>query len=104
MQVVSVTFQELKKYINFIVALVAICPLLGLFGTVLGMLEVFEVMSFLGGHSVKSMAAGVSKATVTTMAGMVAALPGIVVVSYLRRQINREQASLHKALNVGEIQ
>ncbi|MCG8316880.1 MAG: MotA/TolQ/ExbB proton channel family protein [Pseudomonadales bacterium] len=101
-QFLSMVCQDMQKHIGFIVALVAICPLLGLFGTVLGMLEVFEVMSFLGGHNVKTMAAGVSKATVTTMAGMVAALPGIVAVTYLKRQTTIERNLLRDAIYPGE--
>ena len=78
----------------------AICPLLGLFGTVLGMLEVFEVMSYLGGHNVRSTAAGVSKATITTMAGMVAALPGVVAGTYLKRQVQHERQLLADAMTL----
>ena len=84
----------LQKHTDFIIALVAICPLLGLFGTVLGMLEVFDIMSHLGGHNVRSTAAGVSKATITTMAGMVAALPGVVAGTYLKRRIQHERLLL----------
>ena len=97
-RIVSIVNLGLQKHIRFIIALVAICPLLGLFGTVLGMLEVFEVMSFLGGHNVRSMASGVSKATLTTMAGMVAALPGVIFATYLKREVRRQTQRLNDAL------
>ena len=57
--------------------LIAICPLLGLLGTVTGMIEVFDVMSLKGTSDARAMAAGVSKATVPTMAGMMVGLSGL---------------------------
>ena len=57
--------------------LVALCPLLGLLGTVTGMIEVFDVMAIAGSGNARAMAAGVSKATIPTMAGMVAAISGL---------------------------
>ena len=67
----------LKKNVGLIKALIAICPLLGLMGTVTGMVTVFDVMTYSGSGNARAMAAGVSKATVPTMAGMVAALSGV---------------------------
>ena len=57
--------------------LVSLAPLLGLLGTVTGMIGVFEVLATTGGGDARSMAAGVSQATIPTMAGMVAALSGV---------------------------
>lgn len=57
--------------------LIAICPLLGLLGTVTGMIEVFDVMSLKGTSDARAMAAGVSRATVPTMAGMMVGLSGL---------------------------
>ena len=59
-------------------ALVALCPLLGLMGTVTGMIEVFDVMAVTGTGSARSMASGVSKATIPTMAGCCRAASAIV--------------------------
>ncbi|HFB65576.1 MAG TPA: MotA/TolQ/ExbB proton channel family protein [Aeromonadales bacterium] len=59
--------------------LVAICPLVGLLGTVLGMINVFETMAMVGSSNPRLMADGISMATVPTMAGMVAALSGLFV-------------------------
>ena len=63
---------------SIIKILIVICPLVGLLGTVTGMMEVFGQMSVLGSSDVKSMANGVSMATIPTMAGMVVALSGIL--------------------------
>jgi biopolymer transport protein ExbB len=69
--------------------LVALCPLLGLLGTVTGMIEVFDVLSLSGTGNTRSMAAGVSRATIPTMAGMVGALSGVFAAALLTRAANR---------------
>ncbi len=69
---------------------VAVAPMIGLLGTVTGMIEVFHVMAVTGGSDAKSMACGVSKATIPTMAGMVTALSGILATSVLDRTVSRE--------------
>ena len=70
--------------------MVALCPLLGLLGTVTGMIEVFNIMAVTGGGDAKSMAGGVSRATIPTMAGMVAALSGVFANTYVTRIAQRE--------------
>ncbi|MDN7125133.1 MotA/TolQ/ExbB proton channel family protein [Pseudidiomarina terrestris] len=75
-------------------ALVALCPLLGLMGTVTGMIEVFDVMAVAGTGNARSMAAGVSKATIPTMAGMVGALSGVFATTWLQRTAKRERLKL----------
>jgi len=69
--------------------LVALCPLLGLLGTVTGMVTVFQTMAVFGTGNARSMAAGVSMATIPTMAGMVGALSGVFLVTILARQAKR---------------
>ena len=81
-----------------ITTLVALCPLLGLLGTVTGMIEVFNVMAVTGGGDAKSMAGGVERSTIPTMAGMVAALSGVFANTYLSRVANREQEFLQDQL------
>ncbi len=76
---------QLDQFIPMIKALVALCPLLGLLGTVTGMIEVFDVMAIAGSSNARAMAAGVSKATIPTMAGMVAALSGLVFSVQIER-------------------
>ena len=76
---------RLDQGILMVKTLVALCPLLGLLGTVTGMIEVFEVMALTGSSSARAMASGVSKATIPTMAGMVSALSGLYFTVYLDR-------------------
>lgn len=86
--------------IPMIKTLVALCPLLGLMGTVTGMIKVFEVMAVSGSGNVRAMAAGVSQATVPTMAGMVGALSGVLLVTLLSRRAEREVESLETSLTM----
>ena len=80
--------------------LVAVCPLLGLLGTVTGMITVFQVMASSGTGNVRSMAAGVSMATVPTMAGMVGALSGVFLVTILTRTARRRVSLLEDDLTM----
>jgi biopolymer transport protein ExbB len=70
---------DLESGLAFIKVFVALCPLFGLLGTVTGMIEVFDVLSIAGSGNARAMAGGVSKATIPTMAGMVAALSGLLL-------------------------
>jgi biopolymer transport protein ExbB len=81
---------ELQRGLQIIKSLVALCPMLGLIGTVTGMIEVFDVMAIAGTGNVRGMAGGVSKATLPTMAGMVAALSGLIFSVQLERRAKRE--------------
>ncbi len=69
--------QELHRNIPTIKTLVSLCPLLGLLGTVTGMIAVFDVMAITGTGNARLMASGISMATIPTMAGMVVALSGL---------------------------
>ncbi len=91
---ISTVSQGLERNMGLIKTCVALCPLMGLLGTVTGMIEVFEVMAISGSGNPRSMAAGVSKATVPTMAGMVAALSGVAMSAYLHGKVGRERALL----------
>lgn len=81
---------ELNRSIPLIKTLVALCPLLGLLGTVRGMIEVFDVIALGGSGNPRALAAGVSQATIPTMAGMVAALSGFIFSVQLERRAHDE--------------
>ena len=84
----------LTKNLSLIKTLVALCPLLGLLGTVTGMIQVFEVMAQIGTGNARLMAGGISQATVPTMAGMVGALSGIYMVRILENKASKEQQKI----------
>src|SRR5210317_2501360 len=91
---VSETSLALRQNVGLIRVLIAICPLLGLLGTVTGMIAVFDVMTYSGGGNARAMAAGVSMATVPTLAGMVAALSGVYFGSWLEHKAQTETEQL----------
>jgi biopolymer transport protein ExbB len=90
-RIISQVSANAERNLALIKTCVALCPLLGLLGTVTGMIEVFEVMAISGSGNPRSMASGVSKATVPTMAGMVAALSGVAMTAYLENKARRER-------------
>jgi len=95
---VSRASMRLNANLPLINVMVALCPLLGLLGTVTGMIEVFDVMAITGTGSARSMASGVSKATIPTMAGMVGALSGVFASTYLQRKAKREVELLQDSM------
>lgn len=88
---------QLSRNFSLIGTLIKICPLLGLLGTVLGMLEVFDALAATGSNNPRSMASGVSKATVSTLAGMVVAIVGLLAVTVSERRATaaRERLPAH---------
>lgn len=78
--------------------LIAVCPLMGLLGTVMGMLEVFDAVALSGNSNVRALASGVSQATVSTMIGMVIALSGLYFGERFRRGAEAERRKLEDML------
>ena len=85
-QLVSQISLDSNRWLILIKAFMAMLPLMGLMGTVWGMITVFEVMSYTGTGNARAMAGGVYKATLPTMAGLVAALSGLYPSNYLERK------------------
>tara|TARA_B100000287_G_scaffold391472_1_gene403151 strand:- start:448 stop:951 length:504 start_codon:yes stop_codon:yes gene_type:complete len=85
--------QEAERYLSLIGILIAVCPLMGLLGTVTGMVHVFDVLAITGTGNARAMANGISQATIPTMAGLVVALTGI----YFRTRFKRlAQRGVHR--------
>ncbi|REL34615.1 MotA/TolQ/ExbB proton channel family protein [Thalassotalea euphylliae] len=95
---VSRLTEMLNQNVALIQSLVVLCPLLGLLGTVTGMIQVFDVMAISGSGNARSMASGVSRATIPTMAGMVGSLSGVFVVTWLQRKTKRRTEQLEDSL------
>jgi biopolymer transport protein ExbB len=88
-QLISESATRIDGSMLLIQTCVALCPLLGLLGTVTGMIAVFDGMATQGGNA-RTMAAGVQMATIPTMAGMVASLSGLFAHTLLKRVVDRE--------------
>jgi biopolymer transport protein ExbB len=78
-----------NRPLHLVRTLIALAPLLGLLGTVTGMLEVFDVLAMTVASNPRAMAAGISRATIPTMAGMVLALAGLYVNALLEGWVRR---------------
>ncbi len=97
---ISQISMDLRGSLPHIKTLVAVIPLMGLLGTVWGMIEVFDVLAILGSANVKAMSAGISRATIPTMAGMVGALSGVFAASYIEGRVNKEAALVEDHLTM----
>ena len=86
---ISQASEKIRGTLPLIQTCVALAPLLGLMGTVTGMVAVFDAMATQGGNA-RSMASGVSMATIPTMAGMVASLSGVLATTFLQGKVDRE--------------
>ena len=100
-KLVSEVRQATEFNVTLTKALVALAPLLGLLGTVTGMITVFDVMAITDGADAKAMSAGVSRATIPTMAGMVASLSGILFTSGMDKRAARAVQKVEDQMEIG---
>ncbi|MGE0083924.1 MAG: MotA/TolQ/ExbB proton channel family protein [Desulfococcaceae bacterium] len=78
--------RSLGDYLTVIAVLAAITPLLGLLGTVTGMIATFDVLAVFGTGNARAMADGISEALITTQTGLLVAIPGLYMKSFLDRR------------------
>jgi len=79
---------ELERFLNTLGTIAMITPLLGLLGTVVGMIEVFNVITEIGVGSPRDLAGGISQALVTTAAGIGVAIPTLIFHRYFRGRVD----------------
>ena len=91
---------ENERFLGPIKALIVITPLLGLLGTVTGMIEVFQVIVDTGASNARLMASGISRATIPTMTGLAVSLTGVFSINYLERRNLRTVTALSEQLNI----
>lgn len=97
---------ELERYLNTLGTIAAVSPLLGLLGTVIGMVKVFAAITSHGVGDPAVLAGGISEALITTAAGLAVAIPSLIGYRYLRGRVNalvvqmeKEAISLVEALH-----
>jgi len=78
---------ELERYLNTLGTIAAITPLLGLLGTVIGMIKVFATITTMGVGNPGALAGGISEALITTAAGMSVAIPTLMFYRYFRGKV-----------------
>jgi biopolymer transport protein ExbB len=79
---------ELERYLNTLGTIAAISPLLGLLGTVTGMIRTFSALTLGGVGDPAALAGGISESLVTTAAGLMVAIPALIAYRYLRGRID----------------
>lgn len=88
--------QFVNKYTGTIGLLSSVAPLLGLLGTVSGMVTTFSVIAEFGTGNARALASGISEALITTQTGLVVAVPGLFLASFLLRRSNALLERMHR--------
>lgn len=86
----------LERYLAFIALVAAASPLLGLLGTVTGMIKTFNLITIFGTGDAKSLSSGISEALVTTELGLAVAIPALLLHGLLNRMARRKIADLEQ--------
>jgi len=89
-----------SRHLAAIAVLASIAPLLGLLGTVIGMVDTFDVLAVFGTGNVKGLASGISVALITTQSGLLVAIPGLLLSAYLYRRAARLEIRLEEITTV----
>ena len=77
---------EMDRYLSLIIVLSSVAPLLGLLGTVIGMMTTFNVITVFGTGNAKAMAGGISVALITTQTGLLVSIPGLYMSGFLNQR------------------
>ena len=86
---ISILNSESSKNLLMIQGLIALCPLLGLLGTVTGMIEVFDIMAITGTGNARAMASGIARATLPTMTGLFISIVGLFLLTAIKSSIEK---------------
>jgi biopolymer transport protein ExbB len=82
------------RHVAAVLVLAAVAPLLGLLGTVSGMIETFQVIRLFGTGNAQALSAGISEALITTQTGLLVAIPGLFAGWFLRRRARKLEQGL----------
>lgn len=87
---------DLEKYLSVLGTIAAVTPLLGLLGTVVGMIDVFSSIMLQGVGQAQALAGGIATALLTTAAGLMVAIPSMIVHRYFQRQVDTLSIALEQ--------
>jgi len=95
---------KLEKYLNTLGTIAQITPLLGLLGTVIGMIRVFTVITVQGTGDSSALAHGISEALITTATGLIIAIPALIFHRFFERKVDELVAEMEQeALKMVEV-
>jgi len=99
----GIIVHNLERYLGVLVTIATVAPLLGLFGTIIGMVELFSSFTS-SGHDVAVFARGISIALYNTAGGIVVAVPAMIAYRFFRSKIDNYLNEMeHDAINIVEI-
>ncbi|WP_312284149.1 MotA/TolQ/ExbB proton channel family protein, partial [Candidatus Igneacidithiobacillus taiwanensis] len=75
------------RYLNFLGSIAGVAPLLGLLGTVFGIMHAFAAIGAVGMGDPKALAGGIAEALITTAAGLIVAIPSLLFYRYFRGRV-----------------
>ena len=87
---------ELERFLNSLGTIAAITPLLGLLGTVTGMISAFEAITSQGVGDARVLSGGIGEALITTAAGLIVAIPSLIGYRYLRGKVDMLVVEMEK--------
>jgi biopolymer transport protein ExbB len=87
---------ELERFLTALSVIATISPLIGLLGTVMGMIDVFSAIVVQGSNDISMLAAGINKALITTAAGLSVAIPATMLDRYFTRRVESISVVLEK--------
>lgn len=96
---VAMTAAELKRGLGGLATIGSTAPFVGLFGTVVGIINAFESMAISGGGGLGSVSAGISEALVTTAFGLLVAIPAVWMYNYFQNRIERFNVEMYNSSN-----
>ena len=100
----SHVIHELERFLTALGTIAAVSPLLGLLGTVVGMIDVFIEIQVAGTGNTAALAGGISKALITTASGLTVAIPALVFHRYFQRRVDEVVVEMEQqALRVVEV-
>ncbi|WP_369602270.1 MotA/TolQ/ExbB proton channel family protein [Hahella sp. SMD15-11] len=100
----SHVIHELERFLTALGTIAAVSPLLGLLGTVVGMIDVFTEIQVAGTGNTAALAGGISKALITTASGLTVAIPALVFHRYFQRRVDEVVVEMEQqALRVVEV-
>ncbi len=103
-EVANQVVHEMERYLNTLGTVAAIAPLLGLLGTVIGMIKVFTSIKLEGTGNAALLAGGISEALITTAAGLTVAIPSLFFYRFFQRRVDELVISMEQeALKLVEV-
>lgn len=88
---------ELERFLNTLGTIASISPLLGLLGTVTGIIKAFNALTQGGSSDPRMLSGGIAEALITTAAGLVVAIPALIAYRYLRGKVDRIVIEMEKS-------